>query len=58
MDRLPFDVDALRQWAEWYEHPPTDPDELRRVWQQLIADVLASADELELLQHEARRVLS
>ncbi len=59
--RLPFDVDALRQWAEYTPvYTPVFEDDLSAVvplsvWRQMTEDLLAAADELELMALEARR---
>lgn len=44
-DVAPFDVDAVRQWAE-LPHPAAG-EEADRLWRQLRADVLAACDAIE-----------
>lgn len=46
-----FDVEACRQIADMHPYPPTDPDELRRIWKHLIDDHLAACDQIETLTY-------
>lgn len=56
MEIPPFDVDALRDNAQNYTTPPTDPQELERVWRALIQDQLAAADHIDLCLFALRGV--
>ena len=47
-----FDVEGLRQVADMFTEPPSDPVVLAQQWRQLIADLLAAADHIELCQWE------
>lgn len=54
MNRLPFDCDALRQWSDY--GLPVTADGLMLItvaeWNQIRSDLLAAADEIELLMAE------
>ena len=45
-----FDVQALRQIADMYAEPPADPVVLGQQWRQLIEDLLAAADHIEMCE--------
>ena len=47
-----FDIEALEAWSEWRDRPPSDGDELLRLWRQLVDDVVAAAEHIQLLQLE------
>ena len=47
-----FDVEALEAWADVRDRPPADGDELLRLWRQLVDDVVAAAEHIQLLQLE------
>jgi hypothetical protein len=52
--RIPFDVDACRQWREMYPKPPKDMGVRDFVWTHFLADIEAACDEIELLRAERR----
>jgi hypothetical protein len=49
---MSFDLDAVREWANWPELPDVRGSVLDRYWRQLVSDVLAACDEIERLQGE------
>lgn len=47
---MSFDIDATREWGNWEDGPVEFTPSQRRLWRQLVSDVLAACDEIERLQ--------
>lgn len=47
---MSFDIDAVREWGNWEDGPVEFTPSQRRLWRQLVSDVLAACDEIERLE--------
>jgi hypothetical protein len=52
--RIPFDVDACRQWLEMHPSPPDGAADLHILWRSLLKDIEEACDEIEWLRAERR----